>query len=72
MPDDKKTEVTAHPVSDRQGWREIAERASKEKDPYTLLKLVRELCDKIDEHRGSQPKAARKVTTTVDNRKSVV
>jgi len=52
MPDDEKTRVPAYSSSDSKGWREIAERASREKDPSTLLKLVQELCDKIDERRG--------------------
>lgn len=52
MRDDEKTGATVHSVSDRQGWRAIAEKASREKDPCTLLKLVEELCDKIDEYRG--------------------
>ena len=57
MPDDEKTGAGAHSSSDLHGWREVAERASKEKDPYTLIKLVQELCDKIDESRGSSKKA---------------
>jgi hypothetical protein len=69
MPDDEKTRVSAPSVSDRQGWREIAEKASKEKDPYTLLKLVQQLCDKIDEQRGSPRKGARTVMTASDNDK---
>jgi hypothetical protein len=71
MRDDEKTGATAHSVSDRQGWREIAEMASKEKDPYTLLKLVQELCDKIDEHRGSPLKGARMLIKVADDRKPI-
>lgn len=71
MPDDDKTGAIAHSVSDRRGWREIAERASTEKDPYILLKLVQELCDKIDEQRGKPLKRARTVITDVDDRKPI-
>jgi hypothetical protein len=71
MPDDEKIEGTAHSVSDRQGWREIAGMASKEKDPYTLLKLVKELCDRIDEHRATPLKGARTVITAADDRKPI-
>jgi len=71
MPDDEKTGAIAHSASDRQGWRQIAEKASKEKDPYTLLKLVQELCNKIDEQRGSPRKGARPVITAADNRKPI-
>ena len=72
MPEHEKTGVVTHSSSDPQGWREIAEKASKEKDPYTLLKLVQELCDKIDERRGNQQKGARNVITAMDNRKPVL
>jgi len=58
MSDDEKTIAPAYTSSDLRGWREIAERASKEKDPYTLLKLVQELCNKIDEQRGKPPRDA--------------
>ena len=73
MPDDEHTGATAHPPSDAQGWREVAEKASKEKDPHTLLRLVQELCDKIDQGRSNQEKGARKtMITAVDNRKPIV
>ncbi|HKF06757.1 MAG TPA: hypothetical protein VKB49_30850 [Candidatus Sulfotelmatobacter sp.] len=55
MPDDDKIGSPAHSVLDRQSWREIAEKASKEKDPYILAKLVKELCDKIDQYKGNPP-----------------
>ena len=56
MADDKKN--GALPSSDQQGWREIAEKASKEKDPFTLLKLVQKLCEKIDQSRANAEKGA--------------
>ena len=71
MPDDEKTGATAHSESDRQGWRDIAEKASKEKDPFTLLKLVQELCDKIDEHRDNPLKGARTLIKVADDRKPI-
>ena len=71
MPDHENTGAAAHPSSDAQGWREVAEKASKEKDPHTLLKLVQELCDKIDEGRGNQVRGARTVVAAVDNRKPI-
>jgi hypothetical protein len=72
MSDDEKTGADTHCASDSEGWREIAEKASKEKDPYILLKLVQELCDKIDELKGNQRKPSRDVNTTADNRKSAI
>lgn len=30
-------------------WREIAEKASNEKDPHKLIKLVEDLCHKLDD-----------------------
>jgi hypothetical protein len=30
-------------------WRDIAAKASREKDPLKLIKLVETLCDKLDE-----------------------
>lgn len=57
MPDDRKTEPAAQSWSESQGWREIAQKASKEQDPCTLIKLVQELCDKIDERDGACKKA---------------
>jgi len=35
--------------ADSEGWREIAEKASNEKDPQKLIKLVEALCEKLDE-----------------------
>ena len=72
MQDNGKSGATSHPSLDPQGWREIAEKASKEKDPYTLLKLVQELCDKIDERRVNQQKGAGTVVRATDNRKPIV
>ncbi len=66
MQDNGKSGATPHPSLDHQDWREIAEKASKEKDPYTLLKLVQQLCEKIDERRGNQQKGAGTRVTATD------
>ena len=34
-----------------QEWRELAERAARERDPFRLTELVNQLCDKLDEAR---------------------
>lgn len=36
-------------AEDAEDWREIAAKASNEKDPQKLIKLVKSLCDKLDE-----------------------
>ena len=72
MSDDEKTGAATNSASNSEGWREIAEKASKEKDPYILLKLVQELCDKIDELKGKQRRPSRDVIRAADNPKPVV
>jgi len=42
----KKPPATA---SDPEEWREIAQKAANEKDPQKLIRLVENLCDKLDE-----------------------
>jgi len=34
---------------EKEEWREIAERASNETDPSKLLRLIEELCSKLEE-----------------------
>jgi len=48
MQDDTK-ELPSLPPSDAPGWRELAERASKEPDPTKLVQLVHELCDRLEQ-----------------------
>jgi hypothetical protein len=38
---------------EREEWQDLAEKASKEQDPNQLMKLVNELCKKIDEREAA-------------------
>jgi len=41
------------------GWRDLAQKASSERDPKKLLHLIQELCDRLDQESATR-KAQRK------------
>jgi len=46
MPDPEKK---AKPPFRTEDWRELAKKASREPDPRKLLRLVEDLCDRLDQ-----------------------
>jgi len=50
MPDDDPKREPNQPES----WRDLAQKASSEKDPKKLLQLVQELCDRLDQESATR------------------
>ncbi len=46
MPDPKSA---SKPNPHTEDWRDLAEQASRESDPQKLVKLVQDLCDRLDQ-----------------------
>lgn len=60
MTEDGKASHPAPANTENDGWRDIAEKASTEKDPEKLVQLVEDLCKKLDQRDANRKRLQRR------------